>query len=392
VSDGQKAIFVLIDALGWKVLAQRSFLSDWLPFRRPLKTVLGYSSGAIPTILTGLPPSGHGHWNLMRYAPLSSPFRWLKPLALLPSAVTENRLTKKLIKEVGRRYLGMGPQFECSVSPRLLAYFDWVEKRCIYGPGGVSGAPTIFDRLAEHGIPHHVYSYHRGSDQFLLEQARRDLEAGSNGVHFIYLCEFDAFLHEHVQDAQAVTDRLRWYEDQVRDLFECADRRASQTSYAVFSDHGMTPIRRHCDIQAEVERLEFRMPGDYLAVYDSTMARFWFFHEAARSSIVETLQSLDCGRWLRDEELKQLGVWFSDGSYGQAIFLLDPGCLLTNPQARWVPKGMHGFHPEDPHSDACLLTSGQPASSPVSIGDIYEFMCRFAFQEDRNALQENLTA
>src|SRR5438105_7693893 len=44
-------IFVLIDALGWEFLKNKEFLSGILPYRRPLRTVLGFSSGAIPTIL-----------------------------------------------------------------------------------------------------------------------------------------------------------------------------------------------------------------------------------------------------------------------------------------------------------------------------------------------------
>src|SRR4051812_33385810 len=77
-------VFVLIDALGWKILEQYEFLSDILPKRMPLRTVLGFSSGAIPSMLTGTIPAEHGHWNLYYYDPEGSPFRWLKPLLFLP--------------------------------------------------------------------------------------------------------------------------------------------------------------------------------------------------------------------------------------------------------------------------------------------------------------------
>ena len=53
-------VFVLIDALGWEIIKDRPFLNAELSFRTPLKTVLGYSSGAIPTILTGLQPAREG--------------------------------------------------------------------------------------------------------------------------------------------------------------------------------------------------------------------------------------------------------------------------------------------------------------------------------------------
>src|SRR5881394_536681 len=84
-------VFVLIDALGWRLLEGRDFLSDLLPHRTPLRTVLGYSSGAIPTILTGLPPALTGHWNLFYYDPAKSPFRWLRHFSFLPDRVMDHR-------------------------------------------------------------------------------------------------------------------------------------------------------------------------------------------------------------------------------------------------------------------------------------------------------------
>jgi len=67
------AIYVLIDALGWQYLKDKKFLDDILPHRLPMRTVLGFSSGAIPTILTGVPPAVTGHWNLFYFDPKGSP-------------------------------------------------------------------------------------------------------------------------------------------------------------------------------------------------------------------------------------------------------------------------------------------------------------------------------
>jgi len=170
------SIFVLIDALGWRYLDGRSFLDEWLPYRRPLRTVLGFSSGAIPTILTGLPPATTGHWNLFYYDPQGSPFRWMRQLRFLPQWLLDHRITRRLITELGRRVLGMGPGFECCVSPRLLPWFNWVEKKNIYDRGGITGAPSIFDQLSKDGIAFRAYSYHELSDTEILKRAESDLE------------------------------------------------------------------------------------------------------------------------------------------------------------------------------------------------------------------------
>jgi hypothetical protein len=124
-SKPQVHLFVLIDALGWTYIQDREFLPDLLPYRQPLRTVLGFSSGAIPSILTGVPPSQTGHWNLFYYDPQHSPFRWLRYFSFLPDRVLQSRITRKLLKEMGRRVLGLGPLFECCVTPRLLRYFNW---------------------------------------------------------------------------------------------------------------------------------------------------------------------------------------------------------------------------------------------------------------------------
>ena len=43
-SSDTLSIVAFIDALGWEVLRGRAFLQDELPYRRPLRSVLGFSS------------------------------------------------------------------------------------------------------------------------------------------------------------------------------------------------------------------------------------------------------------------------------------------------------------------------------------------------------------
>ena len=377
IRAGRLHLFVLIDALGWRYLEGREFLSDLLPHRSPLRTVLGFSSGAIPTILTGLPPAQNGHWNLFYYDPEGSPFRWLRRLDFLPPAVLDHRVTRKLLKEMGRRVLGLGPLFECCVSPRLLPWFNWVEKRNIYGRNGIAGARSIFDQLAQDGIPYRVYSYHHWSDEQILRRARRDLESGEATFFFLYLSEMDNFLHRHCEDHTQLEERLGWYAAGLRELFQSARKLDPEVSFTVLSDHGMTPVRHHYDLVKAVTALGFSMPADYLAVYDSSMARFWFFDHRARRATVECLETLPCGRIVPDDELGQLGIFFPDRRYGEVIFLLHPGWLLSQSDfngSRWQPAGMHGYHPDDPYSDAIFLSNRRPSVAVRTIADVYQCM------------------
>ncbi len=59
-------IFLFIDALGWKIVNEHDFLTDMLPYRKKINMQFGYSSSAIPTILSGKTPAEHGHLGLFR--------------------------------------------------------------------------------------------------------------------------------------------------------------------------------------------------------------------------------------------------------------------------------------------------------------------------------------
>jgi hypothetical protein len=370
-------IVALIDALGWTYVRDSDFLADILPHRQPLRTVLGFSSGAIPTILTGLPPAQTGHWNLFYYDPEHSPFRWLRPFRVLPRRILDSRYSRAILKRLGRRVLGLGPLFECSVSPSLLPWFNWIEKKDIFAPEGIGSARSIFDQLRERSIPYCVYSYRDGSDAELLHLAGHDLHDTDAQFFFIYLCEMDAFLHGHCTEPDSIRERLKWYEGQLREVFRAAREVDPEATLTVVSDHGMAPVRKHYDLLAGLESLNLRAPEDYLAVYDSTMARFWFFNDRARIAVLDTLRQVSCGRLLSDDELRVLGIFFADRRYGEAVFLLEPGCIMARSDfngASWMPAGMHGFHPDDPDSDAIFLASKSPRSPLRTIADVYPWV------------------
>jgi hypothetical protein len=367
-------VVALIDALGWEYIRERPFLDDILPYRTPLQTVLGFSSGAIPTILTGLMPERHGHWNLFYYDPEHAPFWWLRALNWLPKPVLDNRYGRKIIKELGRRVFNLGPTFECCVSPHLLPYFNFSERHDIYAPKGIEDTPSLFDELEREGRGYRVYTYHQCSDAEIMRRAKRDIAGTNATLLFLYLCEMDGFLHMHCKEPDAIAEKLSWYDQQLRDVFRMARQRDPEASLMVCSDHGMTPVTGHADLVGEVAKLGLRMPQDYLAVYDSTMARFWFFNDDARQRVQNVMQSLDCGHVVSKPELQRFGLSFPDDRYGELIFLLNPGWIVAEGDFNgrgWSPEGMHGYHPSDSYSDAIFLSNEKPLQPMRTIADVY---------------------
>ena len=353
------SIYVLVDALGWEILRGRPFLDDLLVERRWLTTILGYSSGAIPTLLSGMTPSQHGHWNLIYRDPEHSPFRWTRPLAALPRPLVENRVSRRALKMVARRLSGYRGYFSLYDYPVAhLAEFDLTEKRDIYQPGGLD-RPSIFDDMRQAGVPYECYTYHAHTDAQILDLAPGRAARSDARVLFLYLSGLDHHLHFHVHEPDSVTAMLAWYEAGLRRVWEAATRARRDVRLFVFSDHGMTPIRWTYDLRRDVQALGLRVQTDYLPAYDSTMARFWVWNEQARHALTGLLTDHPCGRLLGPTELQRLGVWFEDGRYYHLLFLLKPGMLLSPSDMGTVRfAGMHGYHPSEPTADAVLLATG----------------------------------
>lgn len=381
MSGARLHLFVLVDGLGWNLLPADGFLRDLLPFQRPLRTILGFSSGAIPTLLTGERPCVHGRWNLWAYDPAHSPFGWLRRLGWLPSPVLDNRYARRLIRQAGRWLCGAGPGFECEISPRLLPWLRWVEDRNLYEPGAIPGVVTAFDRWREHGLDFRIYSYCDGwrgsSDAAILARAERDIARSGATVFFVYLSGLDQFLHRHRLEAALVSARLELLAASLRPLFAAAVQRDPHAEIAVVSDHGMAPVERRWDVAGTVAQLGWGMVKDYLAIYDSTMARFWFFSAAARRGITERLSGLPCGRILTERELRAEGLDFADHRFGEVIFLLHPRWLASSSDFHgrgWQPNGMHGYDPSDADSDAVLLSNTPVPSSLTHIAAFHEWL------------------
>jgi predicted AlkP superfamily pyrophosphatase or phosphodiesterase len=163
-------------------------------------------------------------------------------------------------------------------------------------------------------------------------------------------------------------------------LVQAANQHYKEVRLYIFSDHGMANCDELLDLKALVDALDVRMQKDYAVVYDSTMARFWFFNQRARRQIIECLSQVPQGRILPDDELKQMRAFFADRYFGELIFLVKEGVLIVPSHMGENPiRAMHGYHPNDPQSYAALLTN-QPEipEDIVAIPDIFRLMTRDA--------------
>ncbi len=353
-------IFVFADALGWAIASRRRFAENLLPVRNRCETLLGYSSTCDPTILTGAIPSEHRHFSFfVKAAPNASPFANLRPLGILPEIIAgHHRIRNKVSKFIARRQGYTGYFQLYSVPFSKLPYLDYSEKKDIYEPGGITGGqPTIFQNWQQSGKPW-VRSDWRLSDPDNIAHARREIEKGQVELLYLFTARLDAVMHKHGVDHPEVDAAFAQFEANLKSLADLASRHYRDVRIHLFSDHGMADTHVCSDLLPRWEKLGLKYGRDYIAVWDSTMARFWFLDESARRTATAWLSEQPDGEILTDERLAGYGCLFPDRKYGELFYLLPSGSLFVPSflNQRKV-TAMHGYAPEHPDSAAAWLSN-----------------------------------
>lgn len=376
-TEPELRLYCFIDALGWELAQQHRFLESLLPHRGPLGTLLGYSSTCDPTILTGCWPREHGHFSFFYYDPQGSPLAWLRHLKWLPRSLTSRGRVRHWISRLAGRALGYTGYFQLYNVPfPFLQFLNYSEKRDIYQPGGINGGQSTFlDLWRQRGVRFHLSDWRRSEAENLRALAA-DIEGPTPPSRaYLYLAAMDAVLHRDGCSASSVAAKLKSYEQQLHQLVEVAGRRYQNVRLYLFSDHGMRDVSRCLDLRTPLERLPLVYGRDYVAVLDSTLARFWFLHDRARSLILDWLSQQQHGQILSDAQLAAWGCDFPGQKYGQTWFLADPGVLLCPGHLGERPlAAMHGYHPDDPPGVGFFGTN-QQVTAPAHLTELYPLFC-----------------
>ena len=374
----EPAIFLFIDALGWEVVEQTGFLQNLLPYRRKVAMQFGYSSSAIPTILSGQPPAVHKHLGLFRFAPPQSPFRWMRwlsPLLKPASLWNRGRVRNCLSKLLGGLY-GFTGYFQLYQVPfAKLPYLDYCEKRDLFVPGGMEEVENLCDLLNHSGRRFHISDW-RLSDQRNFAEARKTLAQGAEFL-FIYTAGLDAVLHQSPDPkSEAVKAKLEWYRREIEALLGTCREAGQSPRLTVISDHGMTPLKRTADLKAAVEATGLVFGRDYGACFDSTMFRVNFLRPGAEAVIKAALQPFEtCGHWLSEAEERAYGIYREDRLFGDAIFLMNPGVqIVPSDMALKSLPGMHGYAPEDRNSYAAILSNAEIPPEVRHVSDYFQLI------------------
>jgi hypothetical protein len=373
-------LFIFIDACGWEIIKDDPFCKTVAPNRRRLESVFGYSSACVPSILSGRWPDEHRNWCYFVYDPKHSPFRMLKALRWMPKAISSRRIVRRWLSKLVKVQLKFRGYFDLYNIPfEHISLFDFTEKKSPLRPRGMNRGPNIVDFLEESEIAYHVSDPARTETEN-FDAMLDDVKTGRIDFGFVYWPDLDGLLHRVGNQSPEISPKLRGYEERLRWLLDVAREQYEEVRLYIFSDHGMANCDKLIDLKASIEKLPVRMGKDYAVVYDSTMARFWFFNEAAHRTVTEALRKIPDGAVVPDAELERLHCLFPDRYFGELIFLLHEGVLIVPSHMGERPiRAMHGYHPNEKHSYAALL-SNQPEipEEVTAIPHIYNLMVRDA--------------
>lgn len=368
-------LFIFSDALGWELARERNFLADLLPHRAKCGTIFGYSSSCDPSILTGKLPQDHGHFSFFVYDPAHSPFARAKAFSWLPSFLTGHHRVRNRLSRYWGKWLGYTGYFQLYNVPfSKMSFLDYTEKRDIYLPGGINGGQeTIFEIWDRLGVPW-VRSDWRAGDAANIAAMKSSLEDGKIRCAYLFTGSLDAAMHAGTTHGVAADRAFGQFEQWVREIHATASKKYSEVRLHLFSDHGMTDTTDTSDMMTRFEELGLKYGEDYGAVWDSTMARFWFLKPGIREKITGWLSQQPEGAIVSDSKLKEWGCLFPDRKYGELFFLLNPGTIFVPcyMAGHRVPA-MHGFDPDHPDSAACWLTS-HVTTAPERIEGIFDVM------------------
>ncbi|MEO7866968.1 MAG: alkaline phosphatase family protein [Candidatus Eisenbacteria bacterium] len=374
-------VVLFVDALGWRLCEAHPGFAPGLQHRRAVATILGFSSGALPTAFTGRMPEEHGRFLMYRRAGHTSVFAGFERLAWLPKRLQRSwRLSRLLTRLVEQR--GVRGYFNLyDIPPARLAAFDLPEQDDIFRPGGLP-VDSIWDSLERRGLAWQGWNWRtreRDALAALLERVRM----GNEDMLFLYTAELDATLHHEGSKGVGVQSKLDDYNAWLASVQQAAGERGRPLWLYLCSDHGMVDVTRTSDVRAVLARLPERDGRDYDVFLDSTMARFWWRRDGVRERVRSALGQAQGGHWLRPEELSAAQCAFADHAYGEDLFLLDPGVLMVPSYMGSRPlAAMHGYDASHPDMVA-LLASNRPI--PVGVSHLHHL--RGFLEHELDALQ-----
>ena len=320
-----------------------------------------YLAGLYPDECDG----GAHYW----YEPAATPFcfdgRWLAALNALPDLAKS--ALRRLLTLVVRRTTAYRHERVPRIPFGTMRHFAPAARRLPFEPGFTDG-PTLFSLCEEGGIrwlSHAAPAWKARTTagaQRLLRELRPPI-----GFAFWHIGDLDSAGHRYGPNSAERKAAMRHVDAQIRQVSTHLTRLYSNVHYVIIGDHGMADVRGTLDVEGALRRAGIRQEQGLVYFLDSTMARFWFFEDRAKSLVISVLEKLQGGRILGQTDLDHYHLNYPHNRFGDVFFLADPGILISPNfyQGAESVKGMHGYAPEFADQQSAFIVHSPQIAAPV---------------------------
>ncbi len=376
------AVVVLIDAF------RHDFISDEITpnlaqlaadgVQLPLRPILGYSDAIRATFFTGRYPDETGYWMEYCYRPDTSPWKGVQRYACVDQIpfdpavrylkmAASMTVMRAVAKKRGTSHLDLR-----NMPLKAAHKFDLTLNQPMTAPKAL-GYPSIFDTCTAVGRP---WAYLDASKARSRGQLLDMVEGLSSdvGLIFVYLHQIDMAAHVFGLSSKRFWQSVRRTDNLLGQILCRISARFGKTDPLIFSDHGMSVLRRQLSIQDLLEHPGF--PERFFVALDGTMVRLWFFDDDERlhAQIRDRVANRFPGRFLAEADLAAYHLQFIGRLYGDEIYLLEPGIgVFPNFHSYIKPRAMHAYEPTDQDQWGIFVGPASAAgkvSSPVDLTEL----------------------
>lgn len=341
-----------------------------------------------PAFFAGLYPEdcdiGHMFW----YDPGDSPFYFTREL-FVPEIVFTEPYLKKTLKEFLTKEARKTEMRKCHTASccyaetfeipyHLLRYFAFSEKYNIFQPNSLPSL-TLFDILRRKQLTWLWYAYPTAQDSTVdgVMNAFKNKLKDNLSLIYLHFSELDWIGHSYGPGSKKRRETLRKIDQAVREIDAQLHKSYDEVIEVIFGDHGMVEVGKVIDIEENLRKLVLEVPGHYVYFLDSTQARFWFKDENAKGVIEKMLSNFGEGRILGNQDYEKLHIRYKHNKFGDLFFVLEGGSIIFPNffQRGQIPKGMHGYLPEEKRNWSRLIISGvnknREINKPIEMVDLF---------------------
>jgi hypothetical protein len=366
MAGSNRVLVVFVDAFGPAQLDRFSDYVDFLPNRKSLGGILGYSSGALPSILTGTTPAIHGRMCLFseRESGKASILRPLKWLGLLPRLVHERGRVRQIAEKLLTKAAGLeGYVALHKVPPELFEWLDMPEREDMFQVDRIGGASTFLADARSAGLEVYAAPWQMPEPE-RWTHTHQVLDKTPPDLAFLYCAELDGIMHREGPQGHSAEPAFERIATNIQRARETLASDGSRVTTLVVGDHGMSKVDVFIDPRNLVTRV-----SDLRLFVDSTMLRVWGTESQLSRVRLEIEREGWDGLWLEADDLASRNVP-KNHVFGKAMFVLPEGAIFAPSFLGGRVSGMHGYDIHSACAQAALASDAPIPEDITTISDV----------------------